>query len=131
LTVIYPGVPDTLERLASAGLDLVVCTNKHEASARHILAALGLAQHIRHLVGGDSLPFRKPDPRVITLTLETLGVPAAAAVLVGDSEVDGATAEGAGVDFILMTYGYHHGPLEATKAWHRLDRFADLIPILA
>jgi phosphoglycolate phosphatase len=131
LTVIYPGVPETLARLAAMGRDLVVCTNKHEKSARHILDALGLARHVSHLVGGDSLPFRKPDPRVVTLTLEQLGVAPQNAVLVGDSEVDGATAEGAGVDFILMTYGYHHGPVEAIPALHRLDRFADLVALFS
>ena len=130
LTRAYPGVETTLDRLAAAGCVLAVCTNKHEASARHILANLGLARHFRHLIGGDSLPFRKPDPRVLTMTLATLGIAAADTVMVGDSEVDAATAEAAGVDFVLMTYGYHHGPVEAIAARDRLDHFADLVPLL-
>ncbi|HEV2678408.1 MAG TPA: phosphoglycolate phosphatase [Aliidongia sp.] len=130
LTTIYPDVAETLDRLAAAGRVLAVCTNKHVDSARHILADLGLARHFGHLIGGDSLPFRKPDPRVLTDTLATLGIAPADAVMIGDSEVDAATAEAAGVDFILMTYGYHHGPVETIPARDRLDRFADLVPLL-
>ncbi|GGF35190.1 phosphoglycolate phosphatase [Aliidongia dinghuensis] len=129
LTTVFPGVATTLELLAATGRQLAVCTNKHESSARHILGKLGLAQYFRHLIAGDSLPFRKPDPRVITETLSRLKLTTGDAVMVGDSEVDAATAAAAGVDFILMTYGYHHGPVEAIAADHRLDRFADLAPL--
>ena len=130
LTRPYPGVVETLERLATTGRTLAVCTNKHEASARRILADLGLARYFDHLVAGDSLPFRKPDPRVLTETLARLGLAAGDAWMVGDSEVDAATAEAAGVDFVLLTYGYHHGPVEQIPARHRLDHFADLLGVL-
>jgi len=126
LTTVYPGVGATLDRLAASGLALAVCTNKHEQSARRILAEFGLARHFRHLIAGDTFPFRKPDPRVLTEALAKLGIAADGAAMVGDSEVDAATAGAAGIEFVLMTYGYHHGPVETIPATHRLDRFADL-----
>lgn len=130
LTRVYPGVVATLDRLQAAGVAMGVCTNKHEESARQILSDLGLAPYFAHLIAGDSLPFRKPDPRVLTETCKRLGLTTADAWMVGDSEVDAATAEAAQMDFVLLTYGYHHGPVDAIPARHRLDRFADLIEIL-
>jgi phosphoglycolate phosphatase len=130
LTRVYPGVIETLDRLKAAGMAMGVCTNKHEDSARHILTELDLMPYFAHLIAGDSLPFRKPDPRVLTLTCKQLGLTVADAWMIGDSEVDAATAEGAGMDFVLLTYGYHHGPVEKIPARHRLDRFADLIDVL-
>jgi len=123
-------VPETLGRLMAAGIAMGVCTNKHEDSARHILAELGLARYFAHLIAGDSLPFRKPDPRVLTETLKRLGLSVADAWMIGDSEVDAATAAAAGMDFILLTYGYHHSPVDQIPALHRLDRFADLAVLL-
>ena len=130
LTRVYPGVFETLDRLKAAGLAMGVCTNKHEASARHILTELGLMPYFAHLIAGDSLPFRKPDPRVLTETCARLGLSIADAWMIGDSEVDAATADGAGMDFVLLTYGYHHGPVENIPARHRLDRFIDLVDVL-
>jgi len=130
LTRVYPGVIETLDRLKAARIPMGVCTNKNEASARHILTELGLMSFFAHLIAGDSLPFRKPDPRVLTESCARLGLNVADAWMIGDSEVDAATAEGAGMDFVLLTYGYHHGPVENIPARLRLDRFTDLIDVL-
>jgi phosphoglycolate phosphatase len=57
----YPGVAPLLAELA-ARFPLAVLSNKGEALSRHILAGLGLDRFFREIVGGDSLPTRKPDP---------------------------------------------------------------------
>ena len=56
--------------------------------------------------------------------------PTAATILVGDSEVDAATAQAANVPFILMTYGYHRGPVDAISSTAILDHFAELATLL-
>lgn len=130
LTRVYPGVIETLDRLKAARMPMGVCTNKHEDSARHILTELGLMSYFAHLIAGDSLPFRKPDPRVLTETCKRLGLAVADVWMIGDSEVDAATAHDAQMDFVLLTYGYHHGPVDQIPARHRLDHFADLVDVL-
>ena len=55
--------------LAAAGWRLAVCTNKPEAAARALLAALGLARLFAAIGGGDSFPARKPDPAHLLATL--------------------------------------------------------------
>ncbi|HTJ65790.1 MAG TPA: phosphoglycolate phosphatase [Alphaproteobacteria bacterium] len=130
-TIVYPGVAETLAVLAGQGYRSVVCTNKPERLSRAVLGALGIDQYMAGVVGGDSLPWRKPDPRVIAATLERFGGAAGEALFVGDSEVDGACAESAGVPFALMTYGYHRVPLAEIPRLAALDNFADLPALLA
>jgi phosphoglycolate phosphatase len=122
----FPGVRAALEALRADAIALAVCTNKPQRITRDILQSLGLAGYFTRVVGGDSLPFRKPDPRVLLAVLEEFAVPAAAALLVGDSEVDAATARAADVRFVLMKHGYHRGPLEAIACVASLEGFAEL-----
>lgn len=110
-TQLYPGVIETLEALAQRGHALALCTNKPQAPTREILERMHLARYFSHVVGGDSFPFRKPDPRMLLALLEPTGTAPERAVLVGDSEVDSATAVNAQVPFILMSYGYHRAPV--------------------
>lgn len=101
----YPGIPELLARLA-ARIPLAVLTNKPERSSRRLLEALGLAPHFKALIGGDTLPSRKPDPAGLRHLAEQLGVQPAETLLVGDSTIDAATAEAAGCPFALVAWGF-------------------------
>jgi phosphoglycolate phosphatase len=120
LTRPYPGVVKALGALAARGHVLGVCTNKPEGPARAILADLGLMPYFGAVVGGDRLSVTKPDPAPLHLCARELA--ATEITYVGDSEVDAATAEAAGVPFLLYTEGYRKGPVEALP--HRAA-FAD------
>ncbi len=109
LTVPYPGVVAALERLTDMGLVLGVCTNKPAAPAHAVLCHLGLDRHFAVVIGGDSLPVRKPDPAPLQAAMT--GLAASATVFVGDSEVDAETAVRAGVPFALYTEGYRKTPV--------------------
>jgi phosphoglycolate phosphatase len=129
-TILYEGVRDTLVAAARRGFDMVVCTNKPAEPARVILEQLGVAGHFSAVVGGDTHDFRKPDPRMLTLLLDRYGVSAARALMVGDSEVDAATAHAAQVPFALMTYGYRRGAVADIQCLAALDEFAQLVPLI-
>jgi len=130
LTRPYPGVQETLATLHGRGLKLAVCTNKPTGLTRTILQRLRLERYFARVVGADCLPFRKPDPRALLEALTTLQIPPASSVLVGDSEVDAATAKAASVPFVLMTYGYHRGPVGEIPCVIALDRFEQLARFL-
>jgi phosphoglycolate phosphatase len=127
----YPGVPEGLATLHSQGLTLGLCTNKATRTTRAILERLGLADYFAGVIAGDSVPYRKPDPRVLSGMLATFGVAKEVAVMVGDSEVDAATAEAAGIRFVLLTYGYHRGDVGEIPCIAALDQFAGLPVVLA
>ena len=125
-SALYPGVRAALEHLQGERLALGVCTNKPEAPARQILADLGIAARFGTLVGGDSLPQRKPDPAPLHHAATGLGVAAGAVLYVGDSEVDAATARAAGVRFALHSEGYRKTPVAEIPHDLRFAQFEQL-----
>jgi len=103
-TLPFPGIPAALEALRAAGHNLGVCTNKPEAATRGILAGLDLEKYFSAVIGGDSTPFRKPNPAHLAATLAALG--ATQAVMVGDHENDIKAAEGLEIPSIFVRWGY-------------------------
>lgn len=120
----YPGVVEALTVLMDKGARLAVCTNKPEEPARQILAATGLAPFFEAVVGGDTLPTRKPSPEPVQHAMALLG--AGEAVFVGDSEIDAGAAQAAGLPFFLFTEGYRKTPVEQLKHQAVFDHFSQL-----
>jgi phosphoglycolate phosphatase len=128
LTTVYPAVRETLTHLRSLGCRLGVCTNKPIVPTRAVLAALGLDTLIEAVVGGDSLPQRKPAPEPLLAVIHALGGMPDNAVLIGDSAVDLACAEAAGVPAIIIPSGYG---MAAPKATLIAAGFAELPSVIA
>ena len=76
------------------------------------------------IVGGDSLPVRKPDPAPLHAAIDAIG--AHHVLYVGDSEIDAETAHRAGVRFVLYTEGYRKTPAEEIAHARAFSDFADL-----
>jgi putative hydrolase of the HAD superfamily len=94
-----PALPALLSRLRAAGIRLAVLSDGSPAMQAAKLRACGAAPFfVRHevLVSG-ALGFAKPDPRAFAALLETLGLPAAEVLFVGDDprrDIAGARAAG-------------------------------------
>lgn len=131
LTRPYPGVVQALAALRADGVALGVCTNKAEAMAWQVMEALDLAGYFTALVGGDTLPQRKPAPEPLRRVLGALAVGESEVLYVGDSEVDAATAAATRVPFALYTKGYRKAPLSALAYDHAFDHFDELAGIVA
>lgn len=115
LTRLFPGVLETLEGLKQQGYLLGICTNKPEAATHAVLRDFDLTALFDVVVGGDSLPQRKPDPAPLRAAFSGLLAQRSAdlpCLYVGDSEVDAATAENAGLPFALFTKGYRKQAVE-------------------
>ncbi|MFL2777850.1 MAG: HAD-IA family hydrolase [Paracoccus marcusii] len=104
-TQLYPGVEAALDRLAADGHRLAVCTNKPEALAETLLRELGIRDRFGAMIGADTLPVRKPDPRPYHAAVEGAGGTVARSFLVGDTETDRKTAAAAGVRVALVSFG--------------------------
>ena len=101
-----PGVAETVRELARRGLKLAVCSNKRVEFTRRLVAALGLGEYLRIVLGPEDVANRpKPDPVMLGEALRRLGVAAADAVYVGDMAVDVQTARAAGVPVWLVPGG--------------------------
>lgn len=123
---LYPGVATTLGALRDAGHALAVCTNKPEDAAVALLDAFELLPLLECVVGGDTFSFRKPDPRMLTATIERVARPSAAAVMVGDSRNDLQLARRAGVPVVLASFGYCDVPVGELAPDAVIDSFTEL-----
>lgn len=108
-TRLYPEVERGLAALEQAGLRLACVTNKPRRFAIALLEQYGLARHFKVILGGDSLPRKKPDPAPMLAACAALGVAPTEAVAIGDSENDALAARAAGMAILTVPYGYNHG----------------------
>ena len=109
----YPGVETLLAAARAQGMSLSVLTNKPEQPSRAILSGLGLMDYFSAVIGGDTLPKRKPDPGGIFALQQAVGSTLTETLLVGDSEIDMRTGRAAGIATCGVTWGFGHAGFEA------------------
>jgi phosphoglycolate phosphatase len=111
---LYPQVRESLTTLRAAGVRLVVMTNKEARYTQTVLDAHGMTPLFDHVISGDTLPVKKPDPAGIADSLRRFGVSPDRALFVGDSSIDVATARNGGIAVWALPYGYNMGePIES------------------
>lgn len=111
------------QSLSSRGHRLGICTNKPEALSLKLMDELGLRSMFPVILGADSRPYRKPDPRHLIDTIEALHGNPGDAVLVGDSETDVKTARAANIPVIVVSFGYTEIPPRDLGADAVIDHF--------
>jgi phosphoglycolate phosphatase len=104
-TVFFPNVRADLERLVESGLRLGICTNKPDEMTGRVLTALGIAHLFKAAIGADAVPDCKPNPGHLQAVAARMGLADGEYVYVGDTVVDQATAEAAGVPFYVVPWG--------------------------
>ena len=129
LSTLFPGMREALGALAGDGHRLGLCTNKPIAPTHALLRHFDLSDVFESVLGGDSLPVRKPDPAPLHAVLEAMGE--GPALYVGDSDVDAETAARAGVPFVFFTEGYCHLPHDQITARARFSGFEELPGLVA
>lgn len=102
---LFDGVVDLLERLRAAGIGCAVATGKSGPRARSLLAGLGVAGLLDHIVGSDEVARPKPAPDIVVRAVELLGVGRAEAVMIGDAVTDLTSARAAGVAAVAALWG--------------------------
>jgi len=130
-TVAYPHVPVSLKILKGMGYRLAIVTNKPFAFVAPILEGLEISDLFELVLGGDSLPKKKPDPAPLLYVCEKLGVSVEESVMVGDSKNDILAANACGMQSVGVTYGYNYG--ESIGIYQPdiiIDNFEDLLKAL-
>lgn len=125
------GAHESLALVQSLGIGVAIVTNKPLAPTERIVDALGWRPYVSAVIGGDSLPVRKPDPAPLHEAMRRLD--ARTAWMVGDSANDVGAARNAGIPSIVVRGGYNHGnPVEALDPAPDviLDTLSDFAPLL-
>jgi phosphoglycolate phosphatase len=105
----YDGVVEGVAAMRAKGLRLACVTNKPKSFADPLLAHFGLAQCFELIVGGDTLPLRKPDPMPMLHVAQRFEVDPLKIVAIGDSLNDALAARAAGMPVFAVPYGYNEG----------------------
>ena len=108
-TTPFHGILDFLQWGIQNNKKLICVTNKPEQPARQILKDLKMDHYFVDVIGGDRFEKRKPDPIQLTYCIEHYQTTAEKTLMIGDSSNDVEAARRAGIDCIVVSYGYNHG----------------------
>lgn len=126
-TFMYPGVEATLEHFLRMDKKMAVVTNKPIGLTRRVLDELKIAGCFGMVIGGDSLPNKKPHPEPVENTLKGFAIAPSRAVMVGDSPVDCEAGKAAGTNTIGVSYGFRgRHELEEAGCAMIIDSFSEL-----
>jgi phosphoglycolate phosphatase len=103
---VFPGVEELLRSLQAAGYPLYVCTSKQQHFAVRILEHFGLAPLFRAIYGDKAEYADHSKPLLLGRLLETEGIDAGAAWMIGDRIHDLEAAAANGVRSIAAGWGY-------------------------
>ena len=123
-TRLYPGVAETLERLADC--KLAVLTNKPVHFSCAMLDGLGIYKHFAVVYGGNSFDHKKPDPVGVYQILSDTQGERERTWMVGDSAIDVMTGRNALIKTCGVTYGYVAETFKDTPPDVLIDHFSDL-----
>jgi phosphoglycolate phosphatase len=104
-TVLYPGIEQMLAELHDR-YRMAVLSNKGKRLSVEILEGLDQAWRFHTILGGDSLPTRKPNPAGLNALADRFNEPVERLMLIGDSRIDAETARNAGCAFALVEWGF-------------------------
>jgi len=92
--------------VSSCGAAWGIVTNKPVALTESLLARLGIQGLAGTVVGGDSLPQRKPHPAPLLHAAREIGIEPADCIYLGDAERDIEAGRAAGMRTVATSYGY-------------------------
>ena len=124
---IYPKIDLVLTSLKNQGIALGIVTNKPRQLVDNVMQQTWLGSFFdhRHVIAGDDLPTRKPNPANLLTGISRFPLSTENAILVGDSTVDQHMARLAKVRFCFFSSGYDDGVLreEAHSIFADYDDF--------
>ena len=108
-TQVFPGIGALVDGLEARGVRWGVVSNKNANLVKLVLDKLGYTSRVVALVGGDTLPQRKPDPAPVLYACALAGVEPAQCVFVGDDPRDVIAGRAAGLYTVAAAWGYLDG----------------------
>ena len=108
-THVFPGIDALLEKLESQGARWGVVSNKNAELVELVMQKLGYASRAAAMVGGDTLPQRKPDPAPLLHACRLADVDPTRCMYVGDDPRDIVAGRAAGMYTVAAAWGYLDG----------------------
>ncbi len=104
--VLYKGIKKLLETLKHKGFKLAVATNAYRRSTIESLTHLGIYVYFDAIACYDDVYKGKPYPDMLLKLLKELDIPKEKALFIGDGPRDEQAAKRAGIDYIMVDWGF-------------------------
>lgn len=117
----YEGIQKLIDDLKS-DFTLAVATNANSSFAKRMLDHVGIGQHFKTILGYDSVKNAKPHPEMVYKILDTHKIDKQNAQLIGDSHKDIMAATNAGVDSVLVNWGFSDHSKDAIETIEELEK---------
>lgn len=125
-TAPYAGIMELLAELKEKGIPTAVVSNKSDAAVKELCRET-FGDLVPLAIGESERVKKKPAPDTVIEAAAGIGVPLKDCVYVGDSEVDLATAENAGIPCISVSWGFRDKELlESLGVKMLLDTVSEL-----
>jgi len=103
---LYEGIRELLEWLKRRGCLLAVATNAYRRSTLETLRHLEILKYFDAVASYDDVAAGKPAPDMLLKILRELHCAPGESLFVGDGERDRMAAEAAGIDFVMVDWGF-------------------------
>lgn len=118
---LYDGIKKLVDDLSS-DFTLAVATNANSIFAKKMLDYVGIGNHFKTILGYDSVVNAKPHPEMVYKILDTHNIQKQNAQLIGDSHKDIMAANKAGVDSVLVNWGFSNHDKNAIETIEELEK---------
>ncbi len=112
---LYPGVREFVDRCKEKGYPMGVLSNKDHSLILPIIETLFPDEPFSFIQGASDAYPLKPEPASTHAFVQLCGIAPEELLLIGDTEVDGLTAENSGVRCALVSWGFR-GKMELVSA---------------
>jgi len=130
MTKPYAGIKELLAELRRHGYKMAIVSNKFDGAVKS-LARYFFSGTLTVAIGETSVVHRKPAPDMVFRALRELGGTPDESLYIGDSEVDIATAQAAGMDCVSASWGFRsRDVLLAAGARRIIDSPGELLSVL-
>ncbi|MDZ7819640.1 MAG: HAD family hydrolase [Aliarcobacter sp.] len=119
--VVYDGIAKLIDDLKN-DFTLAVATNANSQYAHKMLNHVGFGHHFKTILGYDSVTKPKPHPEMVNKILDIHNISNINAQLIGDSHKDIMAATNAGVDSVLVNWGFSNHEKDAIETVQELEQ---------
>jgi N-acetyl-D-muramate 6-phosphate phosphatase len=128
-STLYQGVTELIDALDEANIPWGIITNKPEQLTAQLMPQFAEFNRCAVMLGGDSLPKRKPDPLPLLVACQQLAVEPSQCFYIGDAERDIMAGNLAKMTSFVALWGYikHTDNVNDWQADHQLTKPTDLL----
>lgn len=131
-TLLYSGVESLIHYLDTQHIPWGIVTNKPIGLTNLLLPHFPVLANCKSVLGGDSLPQRKPHPAPLLYASKEIGIEPENCVYIGDAPRDIESGNAAGMCTIIAQWGYINDLSDCINwhADHMLETPKDIITFL-